>query len=79
MYLHMHIRIHKHTLLYQNLIVTANQKLAIDTHMSKKMQSIHNCKDSHLTTREENKGRKNTNKSKTINKMAVRIYISIIT
>ena len=70
-------------LLYQNLMVTANPKPAIDTHTNKKKQSIHNSKDSYQTTREENKRRweekkTNKNKSKTMNKMAIRIYISII-
>ena len=67
--------------LYLNFRVTANQKSTIDTHMNKKKQSKYNRKDSHQTTRGENKGRKknNENKSKTVNKMAIRAYISIIT
>ena len=50
-------------------MVTANQKSTIDTYTNKKKQPKHNTKDSHQTTREENKGRKKTNKnkSKTIN------------
>ena len=44
-------------LLYQNLMVTANQKTLIDTHTNKKKQSIHNSKDIHQTIREENKRR----------------------
>ena len=54
------------------------------------MQFKHNTKDSHQTIREENKGEEkrprdkgpekiNKNKSKTINKRAIRTYISIIT
>ena len=63
-------------------MVTANQKSTIDIHTKKKKESKHNTKDSHQITREENKrGRKKTckNKSKTINKMVIRTYISIIT
>ena len=59
-------------------MVTANQKSTIDIHTKKKKESKHNTKDSHQITREENKrGRKKTckNKSKTINKMAIRTYI----
>ena len=69
-------------LLYQNLMVTANRKSTIDTHTKKKKESKHNSKVSHQITREQKrKGQKNTykNKSKTINKMAIRTYMSIIT
>ena len=71
-------------LLYQNLIVAANQKSTIDTHTQKKKESKQNTKVSHQITRKESKrGReeKNTykNKSKTINKMAIRTFILIIT
>ena len=48
----------------------------------KKKQSKHNTKDSYQITREQKrKGRKKTykNKSKTINKMAIRTYILTIT
>ena len=52
-------------LVYQNIMVTTNQKLQqIHTHKKKK-QSKHNTKDSHKITREENKkkkGRKKTRK-----------------
>ena len=60
-------------LLYQNIMVTTNQKSTIDTHTNKKKQSKHNTKDSHQATREQKKGRKKTNKtkSKTVNKMAI--------
>ena len=42
-------------LLYQNLIVTANQKSTIDAHIKRKKESKHNTKVSHQITREENK------------------------
>ena len=42
-------------LLYQNFMVSANQKSTIDTHTKKEKQSKHNTKDSHQITREENK------------------------
>ena len=67
-------------------MVTTNQKSIIETHTQKKKKSIHNTKDSHQITREENKRRRKGNKratkkkhNKTINKMLIRIYISIIT
>ena len=63
-------------------MVTANKKSTIDIHMKKKKESKHNTKNSHQITKEQKrKGRKKTykNKCKTINKMAVRTYISIIT
>ena len=47
-----------YSLPYQNLMVTANQKPATDTHMKKKKQSIHNSKDGHQITNEENKRRR---------------------
>ena len=52
-----------------------------NTHTNEKKQFKHNVKDSHQTTREQKKERKKTNKnkSKTINKVAIRTYISIIT
>ena len=42
-------------LLYQNLRVTANQKSTIDTHTNKKDKLKYNTKDSHQTTRGENR------------------------
>ena len=61
----------------------ANQKTTIATHTKKKKQSKHNTKHGHQTTRKENKrGREEKRpkkKPKTINKMAIRIYISVIT
>ena len=63
---------------------TANQKSTTNIHTKKKKKSKANTKDSHQIIREENKrGREEEktykNKYKTINKMAIRIYISIIT
>ena len=72
-------------LLYQNFRVNANQKSTIDTHTKKeKAIQIKHYKDSHQTTWEENNGRReekktNKNKLKTVNKMEVRTYVSIIT
>ena len=62
---------------YQNFIITANQKSTIDTQKNKKNQLKYNTKDCHQTRRGEKKGRKNSNKnkSKAINKMAIRTYI----
>ena len=53
-------------------------------HKQRKINSKYNTKDSHQTTRGENKRRReekknNKNKSKAINKMPVIIYISITT
>ena len=42
-------------LLYQNLMITANQKFVTDTHTKKKKESKHNAKVSHQITREEYK------------------------
>ena len=66
-------------LLYENLMVMSNQISIINIHTKKKKESKHNIEYSHQITRQENK-RKMTNKdkSKTINKMAIRTYISII-
>ena len=44
-------------LLYQNFRITANQKSTIDTQTNKKNQLKYNTKDSHQTTRGENKRR----------------------
>ena len=64
-------------------MVTANRKSIVDTHTNKEKQFKHNTKDSYQTTREKNKRRAekktNKNKSKAINKMATRTYISTIT
>ena len=45
-------------LLYQNFRITANPKSIIDTHTNKKNQLKYNTKDSHQTTRGENKRRR---------------------
>ena len=65
-------------------MVTTNQKSVIDIHRNGKKESIQNTKESNQIRREENKGEKEEkktykNKSKTIKKMAVRMYILIIT
>ena len=68
--------------LYQNLRITAKQKSTIDKQTNKKYQLKYNTKDSHQTTSGENKNRRkksSKNKSKTVNKMATRTYISMIT
>ena len=44
-------------LLYQNLMVTANQKSTIDTHTKIKKDSKHNTKINHQITKKENKRR----------------------
>ena len=67
-------------LLYENLMVTAKQKSTIDTHIKKKKESNHNSKVNHQIIRIQNrKGRKKTckNKTRTVNKVAIRIQISI--
>ena len=71
-------------LVNQNLKGTTNSKTTIDIHIKKKNQHKHNTKDGHQTTREENirgRGKKKTykNKPKTIKKMSIGTYISIIT
>ena len=57
------------------------QKSIIYTHTKKRKESIHNTKDSHQITREENKGRRKeqnrtTNDPKTINKIALNTHLS---
>ena len=42
-------------LLYQEHMITTNQKSTIETHKKKKKESKHNTKVSHQITREENK------------------------
>ena len=64
---------------------TTNQKSTIppkNLHTQKRKNNPNNTKDTHQITREQKrKGRKKTfkNKPKTINKMAIRTYISITT
>ena len=64
-------------LLYKNLMVTPKQKI-YNIYTKKKKESKRNTKDSHQITGEQKKGEKKTykNKSKTINKMAIRTYIN---
>ena len=45
-------------LLYQNFRATASQKSSIDMHTNNKNQLKYNTKDSHQTTRGENKRRR---------------------
>ena len=40
----MHLKLRDQQLLYQNLMVTTNQKSTIDTHTKKKKESKHNTK-----------------------------------
>ena len=72
------IYIYRH--LYQNFRITANQKSTIDT--QRKINSNTTLKivikPEEERTREQRK-KNNKNKSKAINKMAIRTYISIIT
>ena len=56
-------------LLYQNFMVSANQKSTIDTHTKKEKQSKHNTKDSHQITREENKWGSEEKRQTKINKL----------
>ena len=53
-------------LLYQNLMVTENQKSTIDIHTQKKKQSKHNTKDIHQVIREESKRVKEEKRQKQI-------------
>ena len=54
-------------LLYQNFMVTTNQKSTTDAHKNKKKQSKHNTKDSDQSTREENKTKKEEKRATKIN------------
>ena len=67
-------------LLYQNLMVTSNQKSTIDIY-TKKKKSNTTLKSHQITREQKRKVRKKTyrNKSKTTNKMAIRPYIWVIT
>ena len=65
-------------------MVTARQKSIIDIHTKRKKEAKPNTKDSHQITREENQRRKEKKRPtktnpKTINKMAIGIYIMVIT
>ena len=73
-----------HRLLYKNFRITANQKSTIDTQTKKENQLKYNTKDRHQTTRGENKRRREQKRAtkinpKTVNKMAIRTYVLIIT
>ena len=67
--------------LYQNLTVTANRKSIIDIHTQREKGSKHKTKESQITREQKRKGRNKTykNRLKTVNKMALRSYILIIT
>ena len=63
-------------------MVTTKQKPIIDIQTKNKKESKHNSEDSYQITRGQKKKEGNKtykNKSKTINKMAIGTYISIIT
>ena len=70
-------------LLYQNLMITTNQNSVIYTHTHKKrnpnMPLKLVIKSQEKRTKEEGEKKTYKNKSKTVNKMALRTYISIIT
>ena len=69
--------------LYQNFMETTNPKSTIDEKKKSPQRKAiqNNTKVSYQITRDKNKRRKKTykKKSKTINKMAIRTYILIIT
>ena len=56
---------HTYRLLYQNFRITVNQKSTIDTQRNKKNKFKYNTKDSHQTTRRENKRREDKRATKT--------------
>ena len=53
-----HTHTHTHIDSYQNFRITANQKSTINAQTNKKNQLKYNTKDSHQTTRGENKRRR---------------------
>ena len=59
-------------LLYQNFRATVNQKSAIDAQTSKKNKLKHNTKDSHQSTRGENKRREAKRATKTNPKQLIK-------
>lgn len=63
---------HTYRLLYQNFRITANQKSTIDTQTNKKNQLKYNTKDSHQTTRGENKRREEKRATKTNPKQLIK-------
>ena len=65
-------------------MITTNKKSIIDSHTHKRKESKHNTKDNHQITekraKEEEKNKKELqNNPKTINKMVISTYLSIIT
>ena len=67
-------------------MVTTNQKSIIDTNPQKRKESKHSTEDSYQITREESRRREKQqqqenykNNQKTMNKMAIGKYLSIIT
>ena len=68
-------------MVYQNLMGTATPP-NYNRHIKKKKPTKYNAKESHQITRDENKGgreeKSNNNKSKTVNKLSINAYISII-
>ena len=77
-------KIHTHILLYVNLMVTTSQKYITDTHTHTHAHThAHTHTDRHQITREEKKRRKEKkelqNKLKTVYKVAVSTFLSIIT
>ena len=59
-------------ILYQNFRITAIQKSTIDTQTNKKNQLKYNTKDSHQTTRGENKRREEKIAAKTVPKQLIK-------
>lgn len=64
-------------LLYQNLHGNHKPKIYIDIHISNKSELKHITKESHQDHKRTEDKKLHKNKSKTINKMAIRIYISV--
>ena len=64
--------LYMYRLLHQNFRETANQKSTIDTQTNKKNQLKYHSKDSHQTTREENKRRKEKRATKTKPKQLIK-------
>ena len=64
-------------------MVNTNQKPIVDTQKIKRKESKHTTKESHEVTKEERKSRGNReelqNSLKTMNKMKISKYLSIIT
>ena len=56
--MHLQLRDQQLNLIYQNFRITANQKSTINTQTNKKNQLKYSTKDSHQTTRGENKRRR---------------------